>query len=244
MFPVEHKTVQGLYVAIAISMAIVFIIDLYTPLGIAVWVIYFVPLTLSFFTWRPLIPVALAVLASILMAIDFAIDPNPVGISPKLAGINRGFDILTVWIVAGAGHLFIRSKLAVRMEEWLQAGQLGLAEKMSGELRLEQLGENVLRFLAEYLDAQAGVLCDIAMPGEDGYSALPRVRALEHERGVTQQQQIPAIALTAKARSEDRLQALSAGFKMHVSKPVEPAELVIVIASVVGQRGQGATFNP
>src|SRR5215813_8100699 len=156
MFPGKHKTEPRLYVAIAISMAIVFIIDLYTPLGIAVWVIYFVPLTLSFFTWRPMIPVALAVLASIMMAIDFAIDPNPIGISPNLAGINRGFDILTVWIVAGAGHLFIRSKLAVRREEWLQAGQVGLTEKMSGELRLEQLGENVLRFLAEYLDAQAG----------------------------------------------------------------------------------------
>src|SRR5262245_20444802 len=118
MFPVEHKTAQGLYIAIAISMAMVFIIDLYTPLGIAVWVIYFVPRTLSFFTCRPLILVALAVLASILMAIDFAIDPNPVGISPKLAIINRGFDIFTVWIVAGAGHLFIRSKLAVKREEW------------------------------------------------------------------------------------------------------------------------------
>jgi len=69
------------------------------------------------------------------------------------------------------------------------------------------------------------------------------VRALERERGVTPQQQIPAIALTAMARSEDRLQAISAGFRMHVSKPVEPAELVIVIASVVGQRGQGATLS-
>src|SRR5262245_15985008 len=122
MFPVEHKTAPGLYVAIAISMAVVFITDLYTPLGIAIWVIYFVPLTLSFFTWRPLIPVALAVLATILMAIDFAIDPNPIGISPRLSGINRGFDILTVWIVAGAGHLFIRSKLAVRSEEWRKVG--------------------------------------------------------------------------------------------------------------------------
>jgi len=83
-------------------------------------------------------------------------------------------------------------------------------------------------------------VCDIAMPGEDGYSALRRVRALELERGVAPQQQIPAIALTAMARSEDRLQALNAGFKMHVSKPVEPAELVIVIASVVGQ---GATLS-
>src|SRR5262245_19330478 len=122
MFPVEHKATPGLYAAIAISVVIVFIIDLYTPLGIAVWVIYFVPLTLSFFTWRPMVPVGLAVLASILMAIDFAIDPNPIGISPWLAGVNRGFDILTVWIVAGAGHLFIRSKLAVRSEEWRKVG--------------------------------------------------------------------------------------------------------------------------
>jgi CheY-like chemotaxis protein len=45
------------------------------------------------------------------------------------------------------------------------------------------------------------------------------------------------------ARSEDRLRALSAGFKMHVSKPVEPAELVIVIASVVEQQRQGAAAS-
>jgi len=101
-----------------------------------------------------------------------------------------------------------------------------------------------LAFLSDHLGGERPdvLVCDIAMPGEDGYSALRRVRALEHERGVAPQQQIPAIALTAMARSEDRLQALNAGFKMHVSKPVEPAELVIVIASVVGQRGQGATL--
>jgi signal transduction histidine kinase len=102
-----------------------------------------------------------------------------------------------------------------------------------------------LAFLSDHLGGERPdvLVCDIAMPGEDGYSALRRVRALEHERGVTPQQQIPAIALTAMARSEDRLQALNAGFKMHVCKPVEPAELVIVIASVVGQRGQGATLS-
>jgi CheY-like chemotaxis protein len=87
------------------------------------------------------------------------------------------------------------------------------------------------------------LVCDISMPGEDGYSTLRRVRALEHERGVAPSQRIPAIALTAMSRSEDRLQALSAGFRMHISKPVEPAELVIVIASVVGQRRQGAILS-
>jgi CheY-like chemotaxis protein/anti-sigma regulatory factor (Ser/Thr protein kinase) len=76
------------------------------------------------------------------------------------------------------------------------------------------------------------LILDINMPGEDGYKALERVRALEAERGVTQSDQIPAIALTALGRSEDRLRALAAGFRMHVAKPVEPAELAMVIASL------------
>jgi PAS domain S-box-containing protein len=76
------------------------------------------------------------------------------------------------------------------------------------------------------------LILDINMPGEDGYKALERVRALEVERGVSQSDQIPAIALTALGRSEDRLKALAAGFRMHVAKPVEPAELAMVIASL------------
>ena len=79
------------------------------------------------------------------------------------------------------------------------------------------------------------LVCDIAMPDEDGYATLRGVRALEHERGMAPSQQIPAIALTAMTQSEDRLRALGAGFKMHVAKPVEPAELVVVIARVVEQ---------
>jgi hypothetical protein len=63
----------------------------------------------------------------------FAIDPR--GIRLENAGANRGFGVLTVWIVAVTGYLFIRAKVAVRREERLQAGQVGLTEKMSGELR-------------------------------------------------------------------------------------------------------------
>jgi PAS domain S-box-containing protein len=83
------------------------------------------------------------------------------------------------------------------------------------------------------------LILDINMPGEDGYKALERVRALEAERGVTQSDQIPAIALTALGRSEDRLKALAAGFRMHVAKPVEPAELAMVIASLADRLAVG-----
>ena len=105
-------------------------------------------------------------------------------------------------------------------------------------------GVEALAILADPPDgARPDVLvCDIAMPDEDGYAVLRRVRAMEYERGVPLSEQIPAIALTALARGEDRLRALSAGYQMHVAKPVEPAELIMVIASLVGQRRGGAAF--
>jgi PAS domain S-box-containing protein len=91
---------------------------------------------------------------------------------------------------------------------------------------------------AEALDAiSAGVpdllISDIGMPEVDGYELIRRIRQLPAESGG----KVPAIALTAYARTEDRMQALRAGYHMHVPKPVELAELVAVAASLV-QRGR------
>jgi CheY-like chemotaxis protein len=80
------------------------------------------------------------------------------------------------------------------------------------------------------------LILDIVMPEEDGYAVLQNVRKLEAELGIPKTERIPAIALTAYGRSEDRLRALAAGFRMHVAKPVEPLELAIVVASVINKR--------
>jgi signal transduction histidine kinase/DNA-binding response OmpR family regulator len=81
--------------------------------------------------------------------------------------------------------------------------------------------------LAELRDRGADLLvCDIGMPVEDGYSLIKKVRELDGEGG-----QIPAVALTAYAGTQDRLRALSAGFQMHIAKPVEPEELITMIAN-------------
>ena len=77
------------------------------------------------------------------------------------------------------------------------------------------------------------LLSDIGMPEQDGYSMIRKVRALTVEQGG----QIPAVALTAYARAEDRMRAIAAGFQMHIPKPVEPAELATVVASLVGRTG-------
>lgn len=75
------------------------------------------------------------------------------------------------------------------------------------------------------------VVSDIEMPGEDGYRLIFKLRALEAEHGG----RTPAAALTAYARTEDRVRALSAGYQIHVPKPVEPNELVTVVASLAGR---------
>ena len=76
------------------------------------------------------------------------------------------------------------------------------------------------------------LVSDIAMPEEDGYSLLRKVRALPPERGG----RIPAVALTAHSLVQDRLQSLRAGFQSHVPKPVVPEELVEVVASIIHLR--------
>ena len=72
------------------------------------------------------------------------------------------------------------------------------------------------------------MVSDIGMPREDGYELMRKVRALPPDKGGN----VPAVALTAYARAEDRLRALRAGYQMHVSKPVELAELVAIVASL------------
>ncbi|MFN2425660.1 MAG: CheR family methyltransferase [Candidatus Binatia bacterium] len=73
------------------------------------------------------------------------------------------------------------------------------------------------------------ILSDIAMPGEDGYSFIRRVRSLGSEQGG----RVPAAALTALASIEDRQQALEAGFQMHVPKPVDAARLAAVVSALM-----------
>jgi PAS domain S-box-containing protein len=78
------------------------------------------------------------------------------------------------------------------------------------------------------------LVSDIGMANEDGYYLIGQVRTLENPRS----SRIPAIAVTAYARAEDRQRMLLAGFQMHISKPIEPRELIAGIASLVGVIGR------
>jgi signal transduction histidine kinase/CheY-like chemotaxis protein len=105
------------------------------------------------------------------------------------------------------------------------------------EMILAERGATVYtaKSVAEAVEAlrwyEADVLVsDLAMPNEDGYSLIAKVRELE----AAHDKRMAAVALTAYVRVEDRVRALSAGFNMFVPKPVEPNELIIAIASLMG----------
>ncbi|HEX6185130.1 MAG TPA: response regulator, partial [Pyrinomonadaceae bacterium] len=104
--------------------------------------------------------------------------------------------------------------------------KVGLS-RCGAEVRAAESAAEALAALdAEHFDV---LISDIGMPGEDGYELMRKVRARPAECGG----RIPAVALTAYARVEDRMQALRSGYQMHVPKPVELAELVTVTSSLV-----------
>jgi CheY-like chemotaxis protein len=75
------------------------------------------------------------------------------------------------------------------------------------------------------------LVSDIEMPGEDGYALIRKLRALDAERGGT----TPAVALSAYGRTQDRIGSLTAGYNMHVPKPVDPGEFTTIVATVAGR---------
>lgn len=101
-----------------------------------------------------------------------------------------------------------------------------LFEQCGAEVRTAGSANEAIEMLGDY--APDVLVSDIGMPGEDGYSLIRRIRESNESY-----RRIPAVALTAFARTEDRFHALHAGYNMHVPKPVEPAELALVISRLV-----------
>jgi CheY-like chemotaxis protein len=102
-----------------------------------------------------------------------------------------------------------------------------MLQQYGAQVRAAGSTPTALEILKEWLPDV--LVSDIGMPGQDGYALIRDVRTLSLEQGGD----IPAIALTAYARSEDRLKALRSGFHVHVAKPVEPTELSATIAGLV-----------
>lgn len=122
----------------------------------------------------------------------------------------------------------------------LEALQLMLRSEGAQVLPLRS-GREALAWLEAHATAQwpQVMVCDIALgEDEDGHAVVRRVRQIEAQRGVALGRRMPAVALTGRGQAEDRLQALMAGFQLHLTKPVDPQQLLAALAALAGPGGE------
>jgi CheY-like chemotaxis protein len=113
----------------------------------------------------------------------------------------------------------------------LTQAQAEVLTQAQAEVRTAASASEALEVLDEW---QPDVLvADLGMPEVDGYQLIRQVRARGPQRGGD----VPAAALTAYARTQDRMRVLSAGFQIHIPKPIQPAELITVVASLAKRMG-------
>lgn len=152
----ERNPSPALGWGIGSALAVVFFIDCVTALGFAEWVLYLLPVAASLFLWRPYQVCMVAAAAAVLTILGFFVSPN--GIEPVMAVANRSMGLITIAILGAVCNQSVRQKLSQHKQEWLQHGQVRLSECMAGEQTVESLGQNVLTFFGDYLNASCGLM--------------------------------------------------------------------------------------
>jgi len=152
---VSKRRHSALYLAIIVSTIAVFVSDLFTPLSVSSWQLYLVPITLCLFVPQRNWSLALAAVASLFLVIDFFASPGTVG---QFTIFNRVVGDAVFWVVAIAGYVYVGSRVKLERFAWAQAGQMRIAAAIRGAPDPSQVASNVLRALANYTNANVGVL--------------------------------------------------------------------------------------
>ncbi len=121
------------------SLAIVFAIDLLTPIRIAIWVFYMLPVVLCMWVNRPSVPLATAAVSAVLIMLGFAYSASDPNTSREVLQINRAMGILVLLVMAAVAHLYIKLRLAVQRTVWLQQGVAQLNLQLRGGHRPRRL---------------------------------------------------------------------------------------------------------
>ena len=139
----------------AMTMCI-FSVDYFTRTGLAVWILYIIPMTISLSSLQPRTPPILALLITILMFTGFGFDKNIA--DEYLAIMNRSFGFVSLWIMGVVGFIYIKNKLLIRSDEWLNSGLANLVETISGEKTIHEVSDDAIKNIANLLGAKAAVM--------------------------------------------------------------------------------------
>ncbi|VXC87609.1 Multi-sensor hybrid histidine kinase [Burkholderia sp. 8Y] len=153
-----------IYFAIALSLAVVFAIDLLTPMRVAIWVFYVLPVVLCMWIDRPAVPMITAGASSVLMILGYALSTADATASHDVLQLNRAMGIFVLLVLSVVAHLYIKSRLAVQRTAWLQEGVAQMSLQLRGEQSPASIGVSILRSLIPYVNAKVGVV--YALEGE------------------------------------------------------------------------------
>jgi len=145
-----------IYWLIALTVGVVFIIDMRTPIGVATWILYLLPILMCFLAPKPWLPLLIAAAASLMIVIDWFLSPS--GISEEIARINRGMGLICIWSTALLARSTLATRIKLREQDWMRTARARLADTLAGEQPIGRMAQRVLQFLTEYLGAQAGAL--------------------------------------------------------------------------------------
>ncbi|WP_175940755.1 response regulator [Caballeronia sp. BCC1704] len=153
-----------IYFAIAISLALVFAVDVLTPMRVAIWVFYVLPVVLCMWINRPAVPMITAGAASVLMILGYVLSTGDSVASREVLQLNRAMGIFVLLVLSIVAHLYIKSRLAVQRTAWLQEGVAQMSLQLRGEQSPASIGVSILRSLIPYVNAKVGVV--YALEGE------------------------------------------------------------------------------
>ena len=145
------KDAPLLLLAIPSLMLAVFAADLFTPLGVAVWILYVVPIALTLLARSPDLPIAAATVAFGLMLLTLFTDEP--GLTLWVAQVNRGCGTVVVWSVAFLARGLIQQRSRVEREEWIRGTEAEVLAAMQGERPLPEIGRSALEVVARALQA-------------------------------------------------------------------------------------------
>ncbi|HEX6639438.1 MAG TPA: response regulator [Steroidobacteraceae bacterium] len=178
----ETTTHPVFYWLIALSMGVVFIIDIRTAIGTATWVFYLLPILMCFLVPKPWLPLLLALLATTLIGVDWFLSPT--GTSADVARLNRVMGLVCIWSTAILARFTLATRIRLLGQDWLRTGRSKVADAVAGEQTVARMSQRVLEFLLQYLNAEAGAFY-VAQPhgvyartgalGIEADDALPQI---------------------------------------------------------------------
>ncbi|MDT6961430.1 response regulator [Cupriavidus sp. SZY C1] len=147
-------------IIVPVSLVVVFGVDAMTPLGLAVWLFYLVPVCLSLYGNDARLPLITAAAATVLIGIGYALSPSG-GANVLFAIINRSAGVIMAWFLAVVVYRYIVAQQAMQRASWLQQSQVRIHQAVRNAQSAGNVGDALVRALADVLQAHVGVVYQV-----------------------------------------------------------------------------------